>query len=258
MADSSRKPVALVTGASSGIGDGIARTLAANGFDLVVVARRQDRLEQLAGELAASARVACLAADVTDPQTPAKAINLAMETFGRLDCLVNNAGSGKWMPVGDTDDATLEEVISISLKAPFRFAREALKVMQPGSSIINIGSVWGMVSGMAGGAYPVVKAGLIGLTHSLAADYGPKGIRANLVAPGVIRTEMTDAYWDSDYFQRTNQELTPFNRDGTVEDVANAVLFLASQQGSYINGQTLALDGGWTTTRYLSPKALAR
>ncbi len=104
----------------------------------------------------------------------------------------------------------------------------------------------------------MVKAGLIGLTRTLAADYGPRGIRTNLIAPGVIRTEMTDDYWDTDYFQRTNQELTPFNRDGTVEDVAETVYFLASKAGSYINGETIALDGGWTSTKYLSPDALAR
>lgn len=258
MEQPSQKPVALITGASAGIGDAIARKLAGNGFNIVAVARRQERLQKLAEDLAGTAEIAVVTGDVTDPAMPKQAIDVAMNTFGRLDCLVNNAGSGKWMPVGDTDDQTLDEVVDISLKAPFRFAREALAVMQSGACIINIGSVWGLASGMSGGAYPVVKAGLIGLTRSLAADYGPKGIRTNLVAPGVIRTEMTDDYWDTDYFQRTNQELTPFNRDGTVEDVAGTVLFLASQAGSYINGETIALDGGWTSTKYLSPDALGR
>lgn len=255
---SDERPVALITGASSGIGAGIARRFAAGRWDLVVVARRRERLEALAAELAPQARVEVLVGDVRDPSLPAAAVDRALAAFGRLDCLVNNAGAGKWMPVGDTDDATLDEVIEVSLKAPFRFAREAVRTMKQGSSIVNIGSVWGLVSGMAGGPYAVVKAGLVGLTRSLAADYGPRGIRANLVAPGVIRTEMTDAYWDTEYFRRTNQELTPFHREGTVEDVANAVFFLASPEGSYINGETLALDGGWTYTRYLSPAALAR
>lgn len=258
MENSSQKPVALITGASSGIGDAITRRFASGGFNIVVVARRQERLEKLAQELAGSAEVAVVAGDVTDPLLPQQAIEAAMDQFGRLDCLVNNAGSGKWAPVTDTDDDTLEEILSISLKAPFRLAREAIPVLKPGSSIINIGSVWGIVSGMSGGAYPVVKAGLIGLTQSLAADYGPRGIRTNLVAPGVIRTEMTDAYWETSYFQRTNHELTPFNREGTPADVANAVYFLATPEGSYINGQTIALDGGWATTKYLAPEALSR
>lgn len=258
MAQSSAKPVVIITGASAGIGDAIARRFAKGGWNIVAVARRKERLTQLANDLAGIAQIAIVVGDVTDPETPKQAVQTALETFGRLDCLVNNAGSGKWAPVKDTDDATLDEVIDTSLKAPFRFARAALGAMEAGSSIINIGSVFGIVSGMAGGAYSTVKAGLIGLTQALAADYGAVGIRANLVAPGVIRTDMTDAYWESNYFQRTNQEVTPFNREGTVEDVANTVYFLASQEGSYINGQTIALDGGWSTTKYVSPAALSR
>ena len=258
MDNTSARPVALITGASAGLGDAIARRLAAGGFHIVAVARRAERLQALAHDLQGIADVAIVPGDVTDVNLPGSAVRTAMDKFGRLDCLVNNAGSGKWAPVGHTDDQTLDEILDISMKAPFRFAREALAVMQSGSAIINIGSVWGLVSGMSGGAYPVVKAGLIGLTQSLAADYGPRGIRTNLVAPGVIRTEMTDAFWDTAYFQRTNQELTPFNRDGTPEDVANAVHFLATSEGSYINGQTIALDGGWATTKYLSAAALSR
>ncbi len=258
MAQLSTKPVVLITGASAGIGDAIARRFARGGWNIVAVARRKERLEKLAADLSGTAQVAIVIGDVTDPGTPKKAVQSAMETFGRLDCLVNNAGSGKWAPVKNTDDATLDEVVDTSLKAPFRFAREALSAMQAGSSIINIGSVFGIVSGMAGGAYSAVKAGLIGLTQSLACDNGVNGIRANLVAPGVIRTDMTDAYWESDYFQRTNHEVTPFNREGTADDVANTVFFLASSEGSYINGQTIALDGGWSTTKYVSAATLAR
>lgn len=258
MGHSSQKPVVIITGASAGIGEAIARRFARGGWNLVVVARRKERLEELASDLAGTTEVAIVTGDVTDPQTPINAVQTAMDTFGRLDSLVNNAGSGKWAPVQETDDATLDEVIDTSLKAPFRFARHALGVMESGSSIINIGSVFGIVSGMAGGAYSTVKAGLIGLTQSLAADNGPKGVRSNLIAPGVIRTDMTDSHWESDYFQRTNQEVTPFDRDGTADDVANTVFFLASEEGSYINGQTIALDGGWSTTKYLSAAALTR
>jgi meso-butanediol dehydrogenase/(S,S)-butanediol dehydrogenase/diacetyl reductase len=253
---SSEKPVAVVTGASAGIGDAIARRLAAGGFRIVAIARRRDRLEQLARDLSTTTHIETLAADVTAADTPERAVELATRSFGRLDCLVNNAGSGKWAAVHETDDGMLNEVIEISLKAPFRFCRAALRVMGPGSSIINVGSVFGLVGGLNGGIYCAVKAGLIGLTQTLAAQYGANGIRANLVAPGVIKTDMTKDYWDAPAFQRINQEMTPFNREGTTEDVANAVFFLASSQGSYINGQTLALDGGWSTTKYLSYPAL--
>lgn len=258
MSSPTPKPVVIITGASSGIGKRTAERFAEGGFNIVAVARREERLEELAESLGHSAQVTIVAGDVREQALPEQAVNTAMTTFGRLDCLVNNAGAGKWAPVHETDDATLDEVVDISLKAPFRFARAALAVMQPGSAIINVGSVFGVVSGMAGGAYSTVKAGLIGMTRSLAADYGAQGIRTNLIAPGVIKTEMTDAYWESDYFQRTNHEVTPFNREGSAADVANAIYFLASDQGSYINGQSIALDGGWSTTKYLCAAALGR
>src|SRR6266702_1748316 len=253
---SSEQPVVVVTGASAGIGDAIARRFATGGYRIVAVARRQDRLDQLARDLSPTTNIETLAADVTVADVPERAIELATRSFGRLDCLVNNAGSGKWAPVHETDDGMLNEVIDISLKAPFRFCRAALRVMGPGSSIINVGSVFGLVGGLNGGIYCAVKAGLIGLTQTLAAQYGANGIRSNLVAPGVIKTDMTKDYWDAPAFQRINQEMTPFNRDGTTDDISNAAYFLASEQGRYINGQTLALDGGWSTTKYLSYPAL--
>jgi 3-oxoacyl-[acyl-carrier protein] reductase len=252
----SSKPVLLVTGASSGIGAGIVRRFAQGGWRIVAVARRQDRLEQLAQELSGTTQVATVAVDVTAKDAAQRAVAVAIEKFGRLDCLVNNAGSFKFGAVDQVEDDMLDEALELSLKAPFRFCRAALRAMKPGSSIVNIGSVWGILAGMGGGSYCAVKAGLIGLTHSIAADYGAQGIRANVVAPGVVRTEMTDSFWETDGFKRTNHEMTPFNRECTVADVSNTVFFLASPEGSYINGQTIALDGGWSTTKYLSLEAL--
>ncbi len=256
MVNIAEKPVVLITGASSGIGDAIARKFAREGWRIVAVARRQQRLEQLRQELSDVTEVEYLAADVTEKDAPKRAVDLALKAFGRLDCLVNNAGAGKWAPPGETDDAMIDEVLDISLKAPFRFGRESLRAMKSGASIINIGSVFGLLGGMDGGIYCTAKAGMIGMSQAFAVQYGAKGIRSNVVAPGVVKTEMTAAAWDFPGFQRTNQELTPFNRDGTVEDVANTVFFLASQEGSYINGQTIALDGGWSTTKYVTPEAL--
>jgi meso-butanediol dehydrogenase / (S,S)-butanediol dehydrogenase / diacetyl reductase len=256
MGQPSQKPVLLITGASAGIGDAVARKFATGGYNIVAVARRQDRLEQLARELSGTAQVTILAGDVAAAGVADKAVKLAVDTFGRLDCLVNNAGSGRWAPVHETDDAMLDEVIEVSMKAPFRFCRAALPVMRPGSSIINVGSVFGTLGGLDGGIYCAVKAGLVGLTQTMAAQYGAQGVRSNLVAPGVIKTDMTKAAWDFPAFQRVNQEMTPFDREGTVEDVANTIFFLASKEGSYINGQTIALDGGWSTTKYLCREAL--
>lgn len=250
------RPVVLITGASAGIGEAAARRFAAGGFRIVAVARGAQRLEALAASLSERTPIATLPVDVTRPDAGTRAVDLAMQRFGRLDCLVNNAGAGRWAPVHQTDDGMMDEVIDTSLKAPFRFARAALGVMKPGSSILCVGSVFGMVGGLDGGIYCAVKAGLTGLTQTLAAQYGAQGIRANLVAPGVIKTDMTRDWWDAAPFRRLNQEMTPFDREGTVEDVANLLHFLASAEGSYINGQTIALDGGWSTTKYLSHEAL--
>ena len=256
MVQSSSKPVVLITGASAGIGEAAARRFAAGGFRIVAVARRPEPLAALAESLADLTEVQTIAVDVTARDASQRAVDLAISAFGRLDALVNNAGSGKWAPVHLTEDDMLDEVIETSLKAPFRFCRAALGVMKSGSAIVNVGSTFGLVGGLDGGAYCAVKAGLVGLTQTLAAQYGVNGIRSNLVAPGVIKTDMTRDYWDAAPFQRINHEMTPFNRDGTVEDVANLIHFLASPEGSYINGQSIALDGGWTTTKYLCAEAL--
>jgi 3-oxoacyl-[acyl-carrier protein] reductase len=250
------EPVVLITGASAGIGEAIARRFARGGYRIVAVARRPEKLSALADALCGQTQVATLPLDVAEPDSAARAVRHAIERFGRLDCLVNNAGSGRWAPVHQTDDAAMDEVIDISLKATFRFCREAVPVLRPGSSIVTVGSTFGLIGGLDGGIYCAVKAALVGLTQTLAAQYGSQGIRSNLVAPGVIKTDMTKNFWDARGFRRLNHEMTPFDREGTPEDVANAVYFLASPEGGYINGQSIALDGGWTTTKFLATDAL--
>jgi meso-butanediol dehydrogenase / (S,S)-butanediol dehydrogenase / diacetyl reductase len=126
--------------------------------------------------------------------------------------------------------------------------------MGRGCAIISIGSTFGIMGGMDGGIYCAVKAGLTGLTQTMAAQYGEKGIRANVVAPTVVKTPMTEAAWDYPSFQRINQGLTPFYRDCLPADVANAVAFLCSDKGEFINGQVLPIDGGWSTTRMINSK----
>jgi 3-oxoacyl-[acyl-carrier protein] reductase len=248
----------LITGGGSGIGLAAAALFARSGATVAA--------NVLPGDDAAIARIERLAADglavfavpgdVAAPDKAKRMVGDAIARLGRLDVLINNAGSGKWMPVDQADDDVLEEIIEISIRAPFRCAREALRVMKPGACILNISSTYAVIGGMNGGAYSVAKAGLLGLTTTMAADYGAKGIRTNMVAPGVVRTDMTDAAWELDFFQRLNQEMTPMDRDCTVEDVAATCFFLASKEGSFINGQAIAVDGGWSTTKYLSNKAL--
>jgi 3-oxoacyl-[acyl-carrier protein] reductase len=252
-------PVALITGASAGIGEATVHRMAKGGFRIFALARRADRLEKLAKALAGKTAIEIFPADVTARDTPQRAVDAAIKAFGRLDCLVNNAGSGKWGAIDQTDENMLDEVVEMGLKAPFRFCRAAIPALtRPGSSIINVGSSFGITAGMYGGIYTAVKTSLIGLTRAIAVDYGAAGIRSNLVAPGVIRTEMVEAHWEVPFFRRLNHEQTPYHRDGTVEDIASAIHFLASQEGSYINGQVIALDGGWTTTKFICAEALAR
>lgn len=248
--------VAIVTGAAGGIGEACVRALGAKGVKVLGTGRSADKLQALKEELAGSVEFDFVAVDVTADDAPEKIVNGAIEKFGRLDILVNNAGSFNFGPVDQTSDDMLDEVLDISLRAPFRLCREALKHMGEGASIQFIGSTWGIYGTPGGGAYSTVKAGQIGLMQTMAAEYGRRGIRTNYVAPSVVRTGMTDAFWDLDFFRRTNHELTPIERDCTAEDIGNMVAFLASDEAGFVNGQTIAVDGGISTTRFVAPEAV--
>ncbi len=248
--------VAIVTGAAGGIGEAITRALGAQGVAVVGTGRDAGKLAALAEALSGAMEFSYVAADVTDIDAPKQIVGHALAQYGRVTYLVNNAGAGAWAPVHTTSDAMMDEVIGISLRAPFRLCREVLPHMGKGCAIITIGSTFGIMGGMDGGIYCAVKAGLTGLTQTMAAQYGEQGIRANVVAPTVVRTPMTDAAWEYDSFQRINQGLTPFYRDCLPEDVAHMVAFLCSDKGEFINGQVLAVDGGWSTTRMVNSRFL--
>ncbi|MBO9525571.1 MAG: SDR family oxidoreductase [Sphingobium yanoikuyae] len=248
--------VAIITGAGSGIGLCTAKMLHDAGMAVVGIGRDPAKLAVLESEIGDPARVATLSIDVTQDDAPAQIVQLALDRFGRIDFLINNAGAGSPKPLHETDDATLDGFLDLMLRAPFRLAREAIVHMGEGCGIVNVTSTYAVIGGRRGGAYSAAKGGLDALTKHIACDYGPQGIRANCVAPGVTMTDMVRHRFEDEMFKRVNVETTPFPRLGEVEDVASTIAFLCSPGAAFINGQTIVVDGGWTSTKYLSPRAL--
>ncbi|SOX51529.1 NAD(P)-dependent oxidoreductase [Mycobacterium ahvazicum] len=248
--------VAIVTGASSGIGSGCATKLAEMGMAILGTGRDPDRLAALERTINDPGRVATLAVDLTDDDAPRRIVDLAVRRWGHIDFLINNAGVGSPKPLHETDDETLDYFLGLMLRAPFRLAREVLPHMAPGSAIINVTSTFAVVGGLRGGAYSAAKGGLTALTTHIACQYGASGIRCNAVAPGVTVTPMVEKRLRDERFRKINTEMTPHQRLGRIDDIASTVAFLCSPGGSFINGQTIVVDGGWSSTKYLSDFAL--
>jgi len=246
--------VAIITGAGSGIGLCTAKMLADEGIAVVGVGRSEEKLANLEKEIGDPALVATISVDVTAKDAPKRIVDFAIARFGRIDFLINNAGIGSPTPLDETDDDSLDYFLDIMLKAPFRLCREVIPHLGEGASVVNITSTFAHVGGRRGGPYSAAKGGLKSLTEHMACEYGPRGIRSNCVAPGVTRTEMVAHRFEDEAFKRINVETTPYPRLAEPEDVAAVIVFLC-QPGSYmVNGQSIVVDGGWTKTKYLSPR----
>jgi NAD(P)-dependent dehydrogenase (short-subunit alcohol dehydrogenase family) len=240
--------VAIVTGASSGLGVAFATALAEAGADVVLAARRADRLEETRALVQERGRRAlCVAADVARPEDAQAIVDAAMSEFGKVDVLVNNAGKGTAYPATRETVEQFREVIDINLNGCYWMAQACGRVMAPGSAIVNISSINAFVSGpMPQAAYSASKAGLIGMTRDLAVQWtGRKGIRVNALAPGLFESEMTDQFPDG--FVDTVTARIPAGRVGDPQELAAALIFLASPAGGYVTGTTLLVDGGLTT-----------
>ncbi|OLM00989.1 3-oxoacyl-[acyl-carrier protein] reductase [Pseudonocardia sp. Ae406_Ps2] len=241
--------VAVVTGASSGLGVAFAKGLAEAGADLVLGARRVDKLADTVALVEATGRRAvAVATDVAKPEDCRALAQAAVDGFGRLDVLVNNAGIGTAVPALKETPDQFTSVIDVNLNGSYWMAQACAAHMAPGSSIVNISSILGLTTAsLPQAAYSASKAAIVGLTRDLAQQWtGRRGIRVNAVAPGFFASEMTEQYPDG-YLERMSERI-PVGRKGDPEELTAAVLFLASAAGGYVTGQTWAVDGGMTIT----------
>ena len=241
--------VAIVTGASAGLGVAFARALAQAGADLVLAARRAERLAETRSMVEALGRTAIsVPTDVTDPEQCRQLVDAAVREFGHVDILINNAGVGTAVPATRETPEQFRAVIDLNLNGSYWLAQACGRVMRPGSSIVNISSVLGLTTaGLPQAAYSASKAGVIGLTRDLAQQWtGRKGIRVNAIAPGFFESEMSQQF-PPGYVQAMGARILS-GRKGDPVELAAAVVFLASAAGGYITGQTIAVDGGITVT----------
>jgi NAD(P)-dependent dehydrogenase (short-subunit alcohol dehydrogenase family) len=242
--------VAVVTGASSGLGVTFATALAEAGADVALGARREDRLQDTRAAVEkAGGRAIAVRTDVTVPADCDALVAAAVAEFGRVDILVNNAGVGTAVPATRETPEQFRSVIELNLNACYWMAQACGRVMGPGSTIINISSVLGLTTtGLPQAAYASSKAGLIGLTRDLAQQWtGRKGIRVNALAPGYFASEMTDQFEES-YINDHILPRTLFGRLGSPDEIGAALIFLASDASGYLTGITLPVDGGMLTT----------
>lgn len=246
--------VAIITGAGSGIGLSTAKMLHEAGHAVVGVGRDRTKLDTMTQELGGGEDVLAVSVDVTADDAPKTIVQAALDRFGRIDFLINNAGVGSPKPVDQASDADYDSFMDIMLRAPFRLIREVLPHLGEGSSIVNVTSTYAHIGGRNGGAYSAAKGGLKSLTEHLAVQYGPRGIRSNCVAPGVTMTDMVAHRFDDEVFKRTNVETTPYPRIANPEDIASVIAFLCSPGSEMLNAQSIVVDGGWTGTKYLSPR----
>ncbi|MGE3619879.1 MAG: SDR family oxidoreductase [Acidimicrobiia bacterium] len=234
--------VAVVTGASRGIGLAIARAMVDSGAQVLLVARREAELEAAAADLGPAAR--WLAGNAGDPEVARRAVARCCEELGRLDVLVNNAATNPYYgPTLGIDEAAFDKTVALNWKAPLAWAREAWTawMRDHGGSILNVSSAGALTVESGIGVYNGTKAALLHLTRTLAVELAP-GVRVNAIAPGLVRTRMSRALWEGQ--EEEASRATPLGRLGEPADVAGCAVFLSSDQASWITGQTISVDGG--------------
>ena len=245
--------VAIVTGCSGGLGVQMAKALANQGANIVAIARRQNLIDEVAAEIAEEFGVETLAVrcDITDTESVEAMVDAALAKFGRIDILINNAGTGAVAPAEDITDDQFNHEMQVDLFGTFKVARAvAKKAMIPAKygRIINIASMYGLVGNKILGSAPyhAAKGGVVNLTRALAAEWGKYGITVNAICPGYFYTDLTRETLDSDFFQQNAKTMIPEERYGNPGELDAAAIFLASPAASYVNGVPLPVDGGYT------------
>ncbi len=242
--------VALVTGASKGIGEAIARGLAEFGARVVVSSRKQEAVEAVAQSIrAAGGEAAAVAAHVGDLEQARRLVDRTIELFGGVDIVVNNAATNpKFGAVLDTDDTIFDKIMSVNVKGPLEIAKRAFASMEQrgGGSIINISSVGGISPEPMLGLYSVSKAALVSLTKVLAKEWGPAKVRVNVICPGLVQTKFSAALWSSDDILQQFLGHVPLGRIAVPDEIAPMAVFLASEAAAYCTGGVYVVDGGHT------------
>ena len=240
--------VALVTGGSRGIGAAIAMALAEHGASVVISSRKQDDLEAEAARINAQfpEKATAIAAHSGRPEDLERLVSTTMERFSRIDILVNNAGTNPYMgPVLGAELAAWDKTFEVNLRGVFVLTKLVYEAWMEshGGTVVNIASIGGLRPGIGLGVYNVTKAGVIMLTRQLAREIGGK-VRVNAVAPGLVKTRFAEALWANEAILDRVLASNPMGRIGLPEEVASAVVFLASDAASYVNGEVLVVDGG--------------
>ncbi len=246
--------VAVVTGASTGLGVQMAKALANQGANIVCIARRQNLIEEVAAEISREYGVEAIGipCDITDTEVVNATVDTILEKFGRIDILINNAGTGAVAPAEDITDEQFYNELNIDLFGSFRVARAvAKKAMIPAKygRVINIASMYGMVGNKVApcSPYHAAKGGVVNLTRGLAAEWGKYNITVNSICPGYFYSPLTKETLDSDFFQENARTMIPLSRYGNEGELDTAALFLASPASTYVTGVILPVDGGYTS-----------
>ena len=245
--------VAIITGCSTGLGTQMARALANQGCAIVAVARRQELIDQFTASVSKEFGVETLAirCDITDMAAVDEMVDQVLEKFGRIDILINNAGTGAVAPAEDITDEQFQNEMNIDLFGSFRVARAVAKKYMIGAKygrIINIASMYGLVGNKICGSAPyhAAKGGVVNMTRALAAEWGKYNITVNAICPGYFYTDLTRDTLNSDFFQQNAKTMIPEERYGEEGELDTAAIFLAAPASSYVTGVNLAVDGGYT------------